>query len=199
MFILRSNVDTVNKCIGCDKEPKTKKGWCSLLCYRSNQHLVENSGRIKSGRKYTDDEKLQLSIWSKEWAQKNPNKVRENIRRANTPESNRKKSNKGPKHPKWISDRSKLKAKRAITEEREFFKEVLAERGYICELTGVSSNKLSVHHIDSVHLFPNKQFDKSNVIVITKDIHMDFHRKYGFQWATKEKWDNYVKETFGEN
>ena len=25
-----------------------------------------------------------------------------------------------------------------------------------------------------------------------------FHKKYGFQWATKEKWDNYVKETFGE-
>jgi hypothetical protein len=198
VYFDRSNVIVNNKCIGCDKEATTKKGWCSVSCYRINQRLVQNSGRIKPGRKYTDAEKLQLSIWSKEWAQNNPDKVREIARNANRPEVNLKKGNKGPKHPKWITDRTKLKTKRCMYEEKEFFKEVLSERGYRCEITGKNERNLSVHHLDSVHLHPEKRFDKSNVIVITKDIHMDFHKKYGFQWATKEKWDNYVKETFGE-
>lgn len=116
----------------------------------------------------------------------------------NTPDANSKKGHSGPKHPKWIKDRSLVKNTRCIYEEKQFFKEILEERGYKCEITGKNERKLSVHHLDSVHLFPNKKFDKNNVIVITRDIHMDFHRKYGFQWATKEKWDNYIKETFGE-
>ena len=186
------------KCIGCDNKPKTKKGWCSIQCYRKNQGMIENSGRIKPGKIYTDDEKKQLSAWSKEWATKNPEKIAEIVRKSNTPEANRKKSHRGSNHSRWISDRSLLKNKRCVKEEKDFFKQILKERGYKCELTGKNERNLSVHHIDSVHLFPEKKFDKENVIVITKDIHMDFHRKYGFQWATKEKWDNYIKETFGE-
>jgi hypothetical protein len=193
---MKNNIS--NKCIGCDNISKTKKGWCSVNCYRKNQALVENSGRIKPGRIYTDEEKIQLSIWSKEWARNNPEKVAEIVRNSNTKEANKKKGRKGPAHPKWISDRTSLKSKRCITEERNFFKEVLSERGYRCEITGKNYRKLSVHHIDSVYLFPEKIFDKNNVIVISKDIHIDFHKKYGFQWANREKWNMYVKETFGE-
>jgi hypothetical protein len=187
-----------DKCIGCNNPPKTKKGWCSGKCYLKNQAMVENSGRIKKGKVYTKEEKLQLSEWSKNWAKNNPHIVAENVKRMNTSDSNRKKGHSGSKHPKWIKDRSLVKNTRCIYEEKKFFKEVLEERGYKCEITGINKRNLSVHHLDSVHLFPHKKFDKNNVIVITKDIHMDFHKKYGFQWATKEKWDNYVKETFGE-
>lgn len=35
---------------------------------------------------------------------------------------------------------------------------------------------------------------KTNVVVIKKDIHKDFHKKYGYQWATKEKWLKYINE-----
>ena len=187
-----------NKCIGCNNPPKTKKGWCSLKCYRKNQSMIENSGRRKKGKIYTEEEKKQLSEWSKQWAKNNPDIVAENVKRMNTPDSNRKKGRVGSNHPNWIKDRSLVKNTRCIYEEKQFFKEILEERGYKCEITGKNERKLSVHHLDSVHLFPNKKFDKNNVIVITRDIHMDFHRKYGFQWATKEKWDNYIKEIFGE-
>ncbi len=185
-------------CIGCNKPPKTKKGWCSIQCYRKNQSLIENSGRIKPGKIYTEEEKKQLSMWSKEWTINNPEIVAENIKRINTPEVNKKKGRSGSEHSKWIHDRTLLKRKRCIYEEKQFFKEVLLERGHRCEITGKNERNLSVHHLDSVHLYPEKRFDKNNVIVVTKKIHMDFHKKYGFQWATKEKWNNYVKETFGE-
>ena len=74
----------LDKCIGCNNPPKTKKGWCSLKCYQKNQAMVENSGRIQHGKIYTEEEKRQLSEWTKQWAKNNPNIVAENIKRINT-------------------------------------------------------------------------------------------------------------------
>jgi len=37
------------KCKGCGNDAKTKKGWCSIECYRKNQSLIENKGRFKDG------------------------------------------------------------------------------------------------------------------------------------------------------
>lgn len=110
---------------------------------------------------------------------------------------NKKKGLPGKLHPNWIENRDTLKYRRCYTEERNFFKEILKDRNYECELTGQKGGKLSVHHIDSVHLFPEKQFDKNNVVVIKKEIHLDFHRRYGFQWANKQKWNNFLQERIG--
>jgi hypothetical protein len=182
------------KCKGCDKDAKTKKGWCSIDCYRHNQYLGENKSWFKKGHTFTIEVLTKIGIKSKEWHKNNPEKSKELIKQINTIDANLKKSHKGINHPLWIDDRTKIKSRRCYYEEKLFFKEILKERNYKCELTKETSNKLSVHHMDSVHLFPEKQFDKNNVIVIKKDIHMDFHKKYGFQWATKEKWENYIKE-----
>jgi hypothetical protein len=182
------------RCIGCENDAKTKKGWCSIECYRTNQKLGNNAGWFKKDHTFSNEVIAKIAVKSKEWHKNNPDKSREIIERINTPEVNLKKSHTGNKHPLWIEDRTKLKSRRGFYEEREFFKEVLSERNYKCELTGEHNNKLSVHHIDSVHLFPEKRFDRNNVIVIKKNIHMDFHKKYGFQWATKEKWEQYLKE-----
>lgn len=38
------------KCIACENEARTKKGWCSIGCYRLNQINSENMGRYKTGR-----------------------------------------------------------------------------------------------------------------------------------------------------
>lgn len=122
---------------------------------------------------------------------KDENYVKKLISSASTIESNYKKGHRGKDHPKWIEDRTKLKNKRGIYEEKEFFKEIIKERDYTCEITKCGG-KLSVHHLDSVSLFPNKRYDKNNVIVILYDIHKDFHTKYGYINITKEKWDNYI-------
>ncbi len=131
-----------------------------------------------------------LGIWT---AKRQPEDHMEKMRKNScTKEANLKKSHKGSEHPRWLEDRSKLKNKRFYFEERQFILNRIEEANYKCSLTG-QGGKLSVHHLDSVHLFPNKIFDESNVVVIKKEIHLKFHRKYGFQWATKEKWQNYLK------
>jgi hypothetical protein len=111
----------------------------------------------------------------------------------NTTNANKKKGHKGKNHPMWISDRTKLKAKRCYKEEKDFMKQILQERNYTCELTGKIGGRLSVHHKNSYKDFPNLRFDRQNVIVIQKDIHRLFHNKYGTMNITEDKWNTFVK------
>lgn len=99
---------------------------------------------------------------------------------------------KGKNNPAWIEDRKKIKSKRTYYEEKEFFKKILLERNYTCELTGIKGGKLSVHHIKSVNKYKNLQFVKSNVIVIQRKIHELFHKLYGNRLFTKKDWDSFV-------
>ena len=183
------------KCHGCNNPAKTKKGWCSGKCYTRNQAMLPNKGRFKEGHILAEEHIETLRVLGK--AKKyNEEWVKAFVKNTTTSEVNAKKGHKGENHPQWISDRTQLKQKRCVKEERDFFKEVIQERGYRCEVTGEIGEKLSVHHLDSVHLFPEKKFDKNNVVVVKKDIHFDFHRKYGFQWATREKWIDYINKNY---
>ena len=111
----------------------------------------------------------------------------------NTPSANCKKNFPGENSPKWIKDRTKLKNKRCFFEEREFFKEVIRERNYTCELTGKVGGKLSVHHKNGVKKFPHLRYDKKNVVVILKSIHKKFHKLYGTIDVTENKWNDFIK------
>lgn len=54
------------KCKGCNKEAVTKKGWCSIDCYRKNQVTGStNSGRFIKGNKLTENTKKKIGIKSK--------------------------------------------------------------------------------------------------------------------------------------
>lgn len=102
------------------------------------------------------------------------------IKKMNSPESNKKKGHKGEKNPKWIKDRTKLKQYRYNTEEKWFIRDIIKERNYKCELTG-NGGQLSVHHIKPVWKYSEERFNKNNCIVIKKDIHLFFHKLYGFK------------------
>lgn len=100
------------KCIGCNNVAKTKKGWCSVECYRKNQKLVENKGRFKLGHDTSDKIREIIKLSNIEWHKNNKELSLKNIKLMNTKEANLKKSHKGEKHPRWIKDRSKLKTKK---------------------------------------------------------------------------------------
>ena len=91
---------------------------------------------------------------------------------------------------RWLVDRTQVKQKRSITEERYFFKEIMEERNYICELTN-QNGTLSVHHINGVWSNPELQYNKTNCILILKYIHDKFHKIYGNR-STKEDWNIFV-------
>ena len=183
------------KCHGCNNPAITKKGWCSRECYRKNQQLVSNTGRLKQGHILTEKHKETLKELGKA-KKKDKEWVDAFVERVNRPQINAKKGHKKENHPRWILDRTQVKQLRGKGDELDFFKQILEERGYKCEITGEVGGKLSVHHIDSVHLYPEKKFCRGNVVVIKKDIHFDFHKKYGFQWATREKWIDYLIKNY---
>jgi hypothetical protein len=112
---------------------------------------------------------------------------------ASAPQANRKKGHSKQKHPKWIKDRSKIKQNRSRSEERWFFQEVLNERKYTCELTNKVGDSLSVHHIKPVWSNPELRYDKFNVIVITRKIHVNFHNMFGPKCSDLD-WHNYVNQ-----
>lgn len=101
------------------------------------------------------------------------------------------KGHKGENHPMWISDRTKLKQKRCVKEELDFFKEVIHDNNYRCKLTGLAGT-LSVHHICGVWSHPQLRFSKLNCVAVSKSIHIKFHKIYGNR-STKEDWEEYVK------
>ena len=183
------------KCRGCNNPAKTKKGWCSGKCYTKNQGILPNKGRFRLGNELTEEHRETLRKLG-ESKKTNQEWIEAFVERTSRSEINAKKGHKKENHPNWIADRTQLKQKRMSVEEKDFFKQVLSEKGYRCEITGEIGGKLSVHHLDSVHLFLEKKFDKNNVVVVKKEIHFDFHKKYGFQWATKEKWFDYLSKNY---
>jgi len=108
----------------------------------------------------------------------------------NTPESNKKKGLIGKLSPNWIEDRTMIKHERSKTEEKNFFKEVLKERNFKCELTG-EGGTMSVHHIKPVWKYPNLRFNKEFVIVVKLSIHKLFHSIYGLK-ANENDWNNFI-------
>lgn len=113
--------------------------------------------------------------------------------KAYTSEANEKKSHKGENHPRWIKDRTQLKAKRFFKEERDFVKEVLKEKNYICDITKEQDRELSVHHLYGVRDRPELRFDKDNVVVIKRSFHKLFHTIYG--WG---RWEKIVPQMYSE-
>lgn len=164
------------------------------LCENCGDKLILKNNRDIKQKRFCSRFCNAQSISNKNWKNEEYRKNQIEHLKSFSKDVNIKKGHPGKLHPKWIDDRAKLKCKRCQSEERQFYKIVLKERNYTCELTGEHGNKLSVHHMDSVHLFPEKCFDKNNVIVIKKEIHLDFHKKYGYSYSTNDKWNKYLLE-----
>lgn len=94
-------------------------------------------------------------------------------------------------HPQWIKNRDKLSEKRSITEERHLFRDIMKERDYKCELTGVTG-RMSCHHIKPVWKYPELRYGKENIIVIKHEIHKRFHNKYGWK-ADENMWQLFIE------
>lgn len=66
-------------------------------------------------------------------------------------------------------------------------------RNYTCEISGQVGGKLSIHHLKSYAKYPELRMIKSNVIVIRKDLHEEFHRVYGRHNFTEENFWEFIK------
>jgi hypothetical protein len=159
-------------------------------CEECSKKLILNNNRDIERKRFCSRKCLGIKS-GKILLENNPEHFKKMNLHACTPESNKKKGHSGKDHHCWIEDRSKVKAKRLYSEEKNFMRQVLKERNYTCEVTGQIGGKLSVHHLNGVN---NKEriFDKTNVIVVKKEIHFKFHKLYGTRNINEKMWNLFI-------
>jgi hypothetical protein len=115
---------------------------------------------------------------------------------------------KGSNNPRWIKDRTKLslyirKQKGDFNRNKygswQYFSKLYKlKHNLICELTGfqgLTTRDVETHHIISVILQPELCFIESNLIVIKKEIHRNFHKLYG-KVTNDIQWNDYISKYY---
>jgi hypothetical protein len=102
----------------------------------------------------------------------------------------------GENSPVWISDRSKMARRLRHGSWPYFSRKVKLERNLTCELTGqrvLSTKELDSHHIVPVAVNPDRCRDKSNISVVLKRLHKEFHHRFGLR-LTADDWRVFMAE-----
>lgn len=95
----------------------------------------------------------------------------------------------GKNHPRFdetLSEEDRID-KRQYQEYYDFIQEVLIRDNYTCQLSGQVGGNLVVHHLNGYHWFKEGRIDPNNAIVLTKEIHDEFHKIYGKKNNTLEQ------------
>ena len=106
-----------------------------------------------------------------------------------------KKGNKGNKCFAWKggkSDESQLV--RGSIELKNWRKAVFVKDNWTCQKTGIRGKTLNAHHIKNFSEFPTLRFDITNGTSLLKEVHEEFHKKYGKMNNTKEQLREFLME-----
>jgi hypothetical protein len=72
----------------------------------------------------------------------------------------------------------------------------LRQANYTCQVTGKRGVKLVVHHLFSVATHPELRWDTTNIVVIQKALHDQFHQQFMGgcgKPVTPQDWHNFLK------
>lgn len=107
--------------------------------------------------------------------------------------------NSGENNYHWDSNKTDKERiiNRHYFEYNEFIKKVMARDNYTCVITGKTSNEteLEVHHLNSYDWYIEGRCDETNGITITKELHKEFHLRYGYGNNTKEQFEEWLGYT----
>lgn len=110
-------------------------------------------------------------------------------------------NNTGENHYNWKSNLTEDERvlSRKNHEYNQFVKTVLEYFNYTCQLSGQYGGKLSVHHLNGYNWCIEGRMDINNVIVITKEIHKEFHDIYGRGNNTKEQFEEFIQNYYNKD
>jgi len=165
-----------------------------LYCYtcknefKTSVHSYKNAK--KTGCKYC--KKLCISNYNK-------NKIitlktRQKISKANKNKPGTLNGKFGLSHPKWKGGKyDRLNG--SSTEAYLWRKYVKKLYEYKCVITGCTEN-LECHHLESWNVCKEKRNDPNNGVLIKKQIHLAFHKKYGYGNNTEKQFSLFCLESF---
>lgn len=100
----------------------------------------------------------------------------------------------GDKCTRWnpnLTDEERLE-RRKTPEVKKFTDYIMKRDNYTCQLTGDRSSHHNVHHLNGWDKFIDERFDERNTITLSEDIHIEFHKQYGYGDNTKEQFYEFV-------
>ena len=95
---------------------------------------------------------------------------------------------RGNKNHQWQGGKtSKSQQIRRGIEIRLWREAVFARDNWTCKKTGIRGGKLVAHHIHNFADYPELRTSIENGITLSKEVHDEFHKKYGKRNNTKEQ------------
>lgn len=108
---------------------------------------------------------------------------------------------KGVKH-RWynseLTDKDREGRFKRPTEIKKWYKDVLSRFHFTCIMTGVKG-KVSAHHLYSYADTPELRLNIENGVCISRELHEEFHKKYGKGKNTPHQFAEFYKEKTGKN
>ncbi len=63
-----------------------------------------------------------------------------------------------------------------------------------CELTGIESKNLQIHHLDSYEFRRNGRLDPKNAIALCNEAHQKFHKIYGYHHTNRQQFEVFARD-----
>lgn len=101
----------------------------------------------------------------------------------------------GSKSPSWKGGVTPInKLIRSSLNYKVWHSEVFKRDWYRCQISGRQGRDIEAHHINNFADKPELRFDVNNGITLRHDVHVAFHKKYGYTNNTREQLDEFIKD-----
>lgn len=107
----------------------------------------------------------------------------------------------GPAHPSYKHGKGNTRASNPneVVSLKTWKQQVFILYEYKCFITNKFNTKktpLVCHHLDSWDIHPNRPYDVNNGVVLQREIHLAFHREFGFGKNTTGQFEKFCHNNF---